>query len=131
MNNFKIVENANQEFHDEITDLELKIEISTETENIKSEVFEERKKSESFQIIGEKRKNTETRILENKKIKEEFVVLEESDYKQEPKEIEEPDLNNEVTNILSNLAKRTAYIWTNRQKFSDFWPFSKTRCLPN
>ena len=102
INYFKIVENANQEFHDEITDLELKIEISSETENIKNEVFEERKKSESFQIIGEKRKNTETRILENKKIKEEFVVLEESDYKQEPQETEEPnldDLNNQVTYI--------------------------------
>ncbi len=102
INYFKIVEIANQEFHDEITDLELKIEISTETENIKSEVFEEIKKSDSFQIIGEKRKNTETRILENKKIKEEFVVLEESDYKQEPQEIEEPnldDLNNQVTYI--------------------------------
>ena len=123
INYFKIVENANQEFHDEITDLELKIEISSETENIKSEVFEERKKSESFQIIGEKRKNTETRILENKKIKEEFVVLEESDYKQETEEIEElniDDLNNQVTNIfvLSCASKRKK-----QQKFGDFSPF--------
>ena len=102
INNFKIVEKTNKEFHDEITDLELKIEISSETENIKNEVFEERKKSESFRIIGEKRKNEEILILENKKIKDEFVVFEEFDYKKEPQEIEElnlDDLNNQVTNI--------------------------------
>ena len=121
--NVKIVEITNKEveFHEEITDLEVKIELSSETENIKTEVFEERKKSESFRIIGEKRKNEEILILENKKIKDEFVVLEESDYKQEPQEIEElnlDDLNNQVTDILSDLAifghlqKLGAYIWT-------------------
>ena len=92
----------NVEFHEEITDLEVKIELSSETGNIKTEVFEEIKKSESFRIIGEKRKNEEILILENKKIKDEFVVFEESDYKQEPQEIEEEnldDLNNQVYNI--------------------------------
>ena len=99
INNFKIVENANQEFHDEITDLELKIEISSETENIKSEVFEEKNNSEPLQVIGEKRKNDESSNLENKKLKEEFVVFEESDHKHEPRETEEinlDDFNNQV-----------------------------------
>ena len=110
--NVKIVEKTNKEveFHEEITDLEVKIELSSETGNIKTEVFEERKKSESFRIIGEKRKNEEILILENKKIKDEFVVFEESDYKQEPQEIEEPnlgDLNNQVTNI--SQISRTEY----------------------
>jgi hypothetical protein len=99
INYFEMVKKTNKEFHEEITDLELKIELSSETGNIKSEVFEERNKSESFRIIGEKRKNTETRILENKKIKEEFVVLEESDYKQEIEEPNLDDFNNQVTNI--------------------------------
>jgi hypothetical protein len=107
--NVKIVEKTNKEvqFHEEITDLEVKIELSTQTGNIKTEVFEEGKKSESFRIIGEKWKNEERLILENKKIKYEFVVLEESDYKQEPQEIEEPsinDLNNQVTNIFVSQA---------------------------
>ena len=101
--NVKIVEKTNQEveFHEEITDLEVKIELSSQTGNIKTEVFEEIKKSDSFRIVGEKRKNEEKLILENKKIKDEFVVFEESDYKQEPQEIEElnlDDLNNQVTN---------------------------------
>ena len=48
INYFKIVENANKEFHKEITDLELKIEISSETENIKNEVFEEKKNLSRF-----------------------------------------------------------------------------------
>jgi hypothetical protein len=102
--NVKIVEKTNKEveFHEEITDLEVKIELSSETGNIKSEVFEEIKNSDSFPIIGEKRKHEERLILENKKIKDEFVVLEESDFKQEPQEIEElnlDDLNNRVTYI--------------------------------
>ena len=96
------INSENVEFHEEITDLEVKIELSSETGNIKTEVFEERKKFDSFRIIGEKRKNEEKLILENKKIKDEFVVFEESDYKQEPQEIEESnigDLNNQVNYI--------------------------------
>ena len=96
------INSENVEFHEEITDLEVKIELSGKTGNIKNEVFEEIKNSDSFRIVGEKRKNEEKLILENKKIKDEFVVFEESDYKQEPQTIEEPnldDLNNQVNYI--------------------------------
>ena len=89
---------------EELTDLELevKIEKSDETENIKTEVFEEVNNLTPFQIIGEKRKNPERWNVENenKKIKEEFIVFEELDDNHRPQETEEINFDDLINQVI-------------------------------